>query len=84
MVLKLKHINLQEYPNHKGISHIGPVVRDNAVVDDERNPLVLEEVIKKGQLFESLGVVKFFFRIMLYGTINHSMWQNQIKTYDTS
>jgi hypothetical protein len=59
--LKLKHINLQNYPNHKDISHIGSVVCDSAVVDNEGNPRVQEEVIKKGQLFESLDVVKFFF-----------------------
>jgi hypothetical protein len=60
--LKLKHINLQEYLNHKDISHIGSVVCDSAVVDDEENLRVQEEVIKKGQLFESLGVAKFFFQ----------------------
>jgi hypothetical protein len=38
--LKLKHINLQEYPNHKDISHIGSAVCDSAVVDDEGNPRV--------------------------------------------
>jgi hypothetical protein len=59
--LKLKHINLQEYPNHKDISHIGSVVCDSAVVDDEGIPRVREEVIKKGQLFELLNAVKFFF-----------------------
>jgi hypothetical protein len=59
--LKLKHINLQDYPNHKDISHIGSVVCDSAVVDDEGNLRVQEEVIKKGQLFESLDAVKFFF-----------------------
>jgi hypothetical protein len=59
--LKLKHINLQEYPNYKDISHIGSAVCDNAVVDDEGNPSVQEEVRKKGQLFESLDAVKFFF-----------------------
>jgi hypothetical protein len=61
-VLKLKHINLQEYSNHKDISHIGSVVCDSAVVDNEGNPRVREEVIKKGQIFESLDVVKFFFQ----------------------
>jgi hypothetical protein len=60
--LKLKHINLQDYTNHKDISHIGPAICDNAVVDDEGNSRVQEEVIKKGQLFESLDVVKFFFQ----------------------
>jgi hypothetical protein len=60
--LKLKHINLQDYSNHKDISHIGSVICDSAVVDDEGNPRVREEVIKKDQLFESLDAVKFFFQ----------------------
>jgi hypothetical protein len=60
--LKSKHINLQEYLNHKDINNIGSAVCDNAVVDDEGNPRVREEVIKKGQLFESLDAVKFFFQ----------------------
>jgi hypothetical protein len=55
--LKLKHINLQDYLNHKDISHIGSVICDSAVADDERNSRVQEEVIKKGQLFESLNIV---------------------------
>jgi hypothetical protein len=59
--LKLKHINLQDHPNHNDISHIGSVVCDSAVVDDEGNPMVWEEVIKKDQLFESLDSVKLFF-----------------------
>jgi hypothetical protein len=50
--LKSKHINLQEYPYHKDISHIGSAVRNSAVVDDEWNPRVRDEVTKKGQLFE--------------------------------
>jgi hypothetical protein len=50
--LKLKQINLQEYPNHKDISRIRSVVCDSAIVDDEGNPRVQEEVINKGQLFE--------------------------------
>jgi hypothetical protein len=61
VALKLKHINLQEYPNHKDISHIGSTVCDSAVVDNKGNPRVREEVIKKDQLFESLDGVKFFF-----------------------
>jgi hypothetical protein len=60
--LTLKHINLQEYPNHKDISHIGSVVCDSAIVGDEGIPRVREEVIKKGQLFELLDAVKFFFQ----------------------
>jgi hypothetical protein len=60
-ILKLKHINLLEYPNHKEISHIGSVVCDSAVMDGEENPRVRDEVIKKSQLFESLYAVKFFF-----------------------
>jgi hypothetical protein len=62
MALKLKHINLQDYPNHMDISHVGSAVCDSSVVDDEGNPRVREEVIKKSQLFESLDVVKFFFQ----------------------
>jgi hypothetical protein len=60
--LKLMHINLQDYSNHKDVSHIGSAICDNAVVDDKGNPRVQEEVIKKGQLFKSLDVVKFFFQ----------------------
>jgi hypothetical protein len=56
----LKLINLQDYPNHKDISHIESVVCDNAIVDDEDNPRIREEVIKMGQLFESLDTIKFF------------------------
>jgi hypothetical protein len=59
--LKLKHISLQDYLNHNDISHIGSVVCDSAVVDDEANPRVQKEVIKKGQLFESLNAVQLFF-----------------------
>jgi hypothetical protein len=61
MSLKLKHIGLQDYLNHKDISHIGSAVCDSAVVDDEGNPRICEEVIKKGQLFESLDAVLLFF-----------------------
>jgi hypothetical protein len=39
-VLKLKYINLQDYLNHKDISHIGSTICDSAVVDDEGNPRV--------------------------------------------
>jgi hypothetical protein len=60
--LKLKHINLQDYPNHKDVSHIWSAVCDSAVVDDEGNPRIWEEVIKQGQLFESLDAIKFFFQ----------------------
>jgi hypothetical protein len=35
--LKLKHISLQDYLNHNDISHIGLVVCDSAIVDDEAN-----------------------------------------------
>jgi hypothetical protein len=61
MALKLKLINLQDYLNYKDICHIELVICDSAIVDDEWNPRVREEVIKKGQLFESLDVVKHFF-----------------------
>jgi hypothetical protein len=50
--LKLKHISIQDYPNHNDISHIGSAICDSAILDDEANPRVREEVIKKGQLFE--------------------------------
>jgi hypothetical protein len=57
----LKLINLQDYPNHKDISHIESVVCDSAIVEDEGNPRVQEKVIKIGQMFESLDTVKFLF-----------------------
>jgi hypothetical protein len=60
--LKLKHITIQDYPNHKGISQIGSAVCDSAVVDDEGNLRVWEKVIKKGQMFETLDVVQLFFQ----------------------
>jgi hypothetical protein len=59
--LKLKHITLQDYPNHKGVSQIGSTLCDSVVVDDEGNPRAQEEVIKKGQMFETLNAVKLFF-----------------------
>jgi hypothetical protein len=37
---KVKLINLQDYPNHKDISHIESVICDSAIVDDEGNPRV--------------------------------------------
>jgi hypothetical protein len=46
--LKLKHITLEDYPDHKDVSQIGSALCDSAVVDDEGNPRVQEEVIKKG------------------------------------
>jgi hypothetical protein len=58
--LKLKHITLQDYPNHKDVSQIGLALCDS-VVDDEGNPMVQEEVIKKGQVFETLDDIKLFF-----------------------
>jgi hypothetical protein len=58
---KARLINLQDYPNNKDISHIESVVCDSAIVDNEGNPRVGEEVIKTGQLFEMLDDVKFFF-----------------------
>jgi hypothetical protein len=59
--LKAKLINLQDYPNNEDISHIESTVCDSAIVDDEGNPRVGEEVIKMGQLFETLNDIKFFF-----------------------
>jgi hypothetical protein len=62
MAMKVKLINLQDYLNNKDISHIEYVICDSAIVDDEGNPRVGEEVIKTGQLFESLDAIKFFFQ----------------------
>jgi hypothetical protein len=59
--LKAKLINLQDYSNNKDISHIESTIYDSAIVDDEGNPRVGEEVIKTGQLFEMLNDIKFFF-----------------------
>jgi hypothetical protein len=61
MTLKLKHITLENYPNHKDVSQIGSALCDSVVVDDEGNPRVQEEAIKKGQIFETLDAVKLFF-----------------------
>jgi hypothetical protein len=58
----VKLINLQDYPNHKDISYIDSAICASAIVDDEANPRIGEEVIKTGQLFESLDTVKFFFQ----------------------
>jgi hypothetical protein len=60
--LKVKLINLQDYLNNKDISHIESAVCDSAIVNDEDNPRVGEEVIKMRQLFETLNDVKFFFQ----------------------
>jgi hypothetical protein len=46
--MELKHINLQDYPIHKDISHIGSAICDSVVVNDEGTLRVQEEVIKKG------------------------------------
>jgi hypothetical protein len=70
---KVKLINLQDYPNHKDISHIESAICDSAIVDDEGNPRVQEEVIKTWQLFELLDTIKFFFRTKLCITIDHTM-----------
>jgi hypothetical protein len=58
----LKHITLQYYPNHKDVSQIGSALCDSVVVKDEGNPRIQEEVIKKGQMFETLDAVKLFFQ----------------------
>jgi hypothetical protein len=44
----LKHVNLKDYPNYKDISRTGSVICDSALVDDEGNPMVQDEFIKKG------------------------------------
>jgi hypothetical protein len=81
--LKLKHITFQDYPNHKDVSQIGLALCDSAIVDDEGNPRVQEEVIKKGQMFETLDAIKLFFQEYNV-TIEHTMWRIQTKTYGTS
>jgi hypothetical protein len=76
--LKLKYINLQEYPNHKDLSQIGSAVCDSEEVDDKGNQRVREEVIKKGQLLESPDAVKFFFPVLHY-TISSTILCGQVK-----
>jgi hypothetical protein len=44
------------------MSQIGSTVCDSVVVDDEGNPRVREEVIKKGQMFETLDAMQLFFQ----------------------
>jgi hypothetical protein len=60
--LKLKHITLEDYLNHKDMSQIGSALCDSVVVDDEVNPRVQEKVIKKGQMFKTLDAMKLFFQ----------------------
>jgi hypothetical protein len=60
--LKAKVINLQDYLNNKDISHIESAICDSAIVDDEGNQRVGEEVTKMRQLFETLDAVKLFFQ----------------------
>jgi hypothetical protein len=62
MTLKLKHITLQDYSNYKDVSQTGSALCDSVVVNDEGNLRVQEEVIKKGQMFETLDTVKLFFQ----------------------
>jgi hypothetical protein len=62
MSLKAKLINLQGYSNNKDISHIESAICDSAIVDNEGNTRVGEEVIKTGQLFETLDDIKLFFQ----------------------
>jgi hypothetical protein len=82
--IKLKHITLQDYLNHKDVSQIESALCDSVIVDDKWNPRVQDEVIKKGQMFDTLDAIKLFFRSTLYVTIDHTMWRNQTKMYDTS
>jgi hypothetical protein len=42
--LKLKHINLHEFANHKDISGIGSAVCDSALMSEEGNPRIMDEV----------------------------------------
>jgi hypothetical protein len=60
--LKAKLINFQDYLNNKDVSHIKSVICDSAIIDDEGNPRVWEEVIKTRRLFDTLNDVKFFFQ----------------------
>jgi hypothetical protein len=60
--LKLKRIKLHEFPNHKDKSGIGSTICDSALVSKEGNPRIMDEVIKKGQFFESLEAVQLFFQ----------------------
>jgi hypothetical protein len=46
--LKVKLINLRDYPNNNDISHIEFAVCDSAIVNDEDNSRVGEEVINMG------------------------------------
>jgi hypothetical protein len=55
------------------VSQIGSALCDNVVVDDEGNSRVQEEVVKKGQMFETLDAIKLIFRSTLYVTIDHTM-----------
>jgi hypothetical protein len=80
----LKHVNLQDYLNHKDISHIGSVVCDSAIVDDEGNLRVQEEVIKRASCLSRSTPSSSFFRTTLYATIFHTMWPNQTKMYGMS
>jgi hypothetical protein len=65
----VKLINLQDYPNNKDISHIESAICGSAIVDDEGNPRVGEEVIKMEHLFETLNDFKFFFQD--YSVLHH-------------
>jgi hypothetical protein len=58
----VKLINLQDYSNNKEISQIKSTICDSAILNDEGNPRVGEEVIKSGQLFETLDAIKFLFQ----------------------
>jgi hypothetical protein len=82
--LKLKHIALQDYPNHKDVSQIGSALCDSAIVDDEENSRVQEEAIKKGLMFETLDTIKLFFQD--YAVCHHRPYYvaKSNKTYGTS
>jgi hypothetical protein len=80
--LKLKNTNLVDAPNYKDISQIDSAVCDSALMLEEGNPRTTEEVIKKGQLFESLEAVKFFFQDYAVRHIGHIMLQSQIYQFD--
>jgi hypothetical protein len=45
--LKLKHITLEDYLNHKDVSQIGSALCDSDVVDDEGNPRVQDYAVRR-------------------------------------
>jgi hypothetical protein len=71
--LKLKHIYLHEFPNHKDTSSIGSTVCNSALMYEEGNP----------RITDNLRLSSSFSRITQYDTIGHSMLRSQINFYVT-